>query len=288
MAFVNNVRYAAYLEVLTNRFGFFLTLLLALLPAATRGLTPLADIVDHVRPAVVGVGTAYPVRQQIAGEPPYQLLGTGFAVFDGRLIVTSHHILPDALDWEKRQTLAIFVGRGAGAKVLPAKLVASDKRYDLAVLNFTGQPLPALEFANAEGVREGAAVAFTGFPIGAVLGLYPATHRGIVSVIAPVSQPVGKAADLTPIQLKRMRNSFNVFQLDATAYPGNSGSPVYSQEDGRVIGVLNSVFIRESRESLLERPSGISYAIPATYACDLLETVSKQPCQGRVVPAPER
>ena len=39
---------------------------------------------------------------------------------------------------------------------------------------------------------------------------------------------------------------------------------------GRGVGVLNSVFVRESRESVLENPSGISYAIPSKYVKSLL------------------
>jgi len=68
-----------------------------------------------------------------------------------------------------------------------------------------------------------------------------------------------------------MRNPFMVFQLDATAYPGNSGSPVYEPQTGRVIGVINSVFVKESRESILQKPSGISYAIPSAYVHSLLD-----------------
>jgi len=63
---------------------------------------------------------------------------------------------------------------------------------------------------------------------------------------------------------------FNIFQLDATAYPGNSGSPVFNSESGEVIGIINMVFIKSTREAALSNPSGISYAIPATYLKALL------------------
>ena len=67
-----------------------------------------------------------------------------------------------------------------------------------------------------------------------------------------------------------MRDPFDVFQLDAIAYPGNSGSPVYHPDSGQVIGVVNSVYVKESKESALERPSGITYAIPVTWVRQLL------------------
>jgi S1-C subfamily serine protease len=60
-----------------------------------------------------------------------------------------------------------------------------------------------------------------------------------------------------------------IYQLDITAYPGNSGSPLYAADSGEVIGVLNKVFVKEAKETVLEKPSGISYAIPVKYLIEL-------------------
>ena len=68
----------------------------------------------------------------------------------------------------------------------------------------------------------------------------------------------------------RLSAPYEVFQLDATAYPGNSGSPLYHPDTGVVIGVINKVFVKESKENLLKEPSGITYAIPAKFAEALL------------------
>ena len=70
--------------------------------------------------------------------------------------------------------------------------------------------------------------------------------------------------------IKRLRDPYDVFQLDATAYPGNSGSPLYIPETGEVVGVINKVFVKESKEAVLEKPSGITYAIPVRYVKELL------------------
>jgi S1-C subfamily serine protease len=68
-----------------------------------------------------------------------------------------------------------------------------------------------------------------------------------------------------------------VFQLDATAYPGNSGSPLYHPETAEVIGVINKVFVKEGRENVLAKPSGITYAIPVQYARQLLQNAGVAP-----------
>ena len=66
-------------------------------------------------------------------------------------------------------------------------------------------------------------------------------------------------------------NRFDAFQLDAIAYPGNSGSPLFEPETGHVIGILNMVFVKETKENVLSKPSGISYAIPVRYLRALID-----------------
>jgi S1-C subfamily serine protease len=74
----------------------------------------------------------------------------------------------------------------------------------------------------------------------------------------------------------RAGSRFDIFQLDGTAYPGNSGGPLFDPETGDVLGVLNMVFIKGTRESALTHPSGISYAIPSEYIRLLLRRNSIQ------------
>jgi S1-C subfamily serine protease len=68
-----------------------------------------------------------------------------------------------------------------------------------------------------------------------------------------------------------MRDPYDVMQLDATAYPGNSGSPVFDQQTGRVVGVINSVLVKGNKEAALQKPSGITYAIPVRFVHELIK-----------------
>jgi S1-C subfamily serine protease len=129
-----------------------------------------------------------------------------------------------------------------------------------------------LRIRDSSSVAEGEILVFTGFPIGGVLGLFPATHRAMVSAIAPVALPSATGRRLDPTSIRRLRSSnFSVFQLDATAYPGNSGSPLYDPATGEVVGIVNMVFVKASKESALTQPSGISYAIPSTFLIELIK-----------------
>lgn len=230
----------------------------------------LPETVALVRPAVVGVGTL-----QMTRRPPARLLGTGFVIGDGTLVVTNAHVVPEVLDVAQMEVLAVFAGRGEHPDRRQAHQVAVDPVHDLAILKIEGRPLPALRLGEASRVREGESIAFTGFPIGAVLGLYPVTHRGIVSAISPIVLPASQGRQLTPALIKRMRDPFEIFQLDATAYPGNSGSPMYLPRTGEVVGVVNMVFVKESKETVLEKPSGIAYAIPVRHLKALLDTLAE-------------
>jgi len=221
----------------------------------------LPDTIEKIKPSIVGVGTYEATRTQ-------QLIlgGTGFVVADGRHIVTNNHVVSKPLNSGKKERYVVFVGHGQKSQVYQLEIINIDEKHDLALLRFNGPALPALSIANSNKVREGGTYAFTGFPIGAVLGLYPVTHRGIISAITPYATPKSSGRQLSAYQIKQLRDqSFLVYQLDAVAYPGNSGSPLYDIQSGEVVGVINSVLVKKTRESALESPSGISYAIPASY-----------------------
>ena len=247
-----------------------ITVFFGLIVLSSPWAADLPDVIDRVRPSVVGIGTAYPPRQPNRKGDPVSYRGTGFVVGNGRQVVTNAHVIPEKLDVDHNQSLAVFAGRGAEAKAYTARVVRMDKEHDLALLEIQGVTLPAMDLGDSDTVREGQRVAFTGFPIGMVLGLFPVTHRGIVSAITPMARPVENARTMNAAQMRRLRNLFDAFQLDATAYPGNSGSPVFEPNTGRVIGVINSVVVKESKESVLQKPSGISYAIPVTHVHKLL------------------
>ena len=94
----------------------------------------------------------------------------------------------------------------------------------------------------------------------------------MVAAITPIAIPPANATQLDPRMIRQLTSgAFPVFQLDATAYPGNSGSPVYTPATGEVIGVVNMVFVKGTKESALTQPSGITYAIPSRYLAELMK-----------------
>lgn len=225
-----------------------------------------ADTLVKIKPAIVGIGTYQPLR-----NPRGQLKGTGFAVGDGRHVVTCYHIVKALPDIEKNETWAVFLGQGRNIQYRAATKVAIDEENDLALLKIEGDPLPTMKLGENGSAREGEQLYFTGYPIGSVLGLNASTHRAGLAAIVPIFSPLGQAGKLNARTIRQADNPYRIFQLDAIAYPGNSGSPLWHPDTGEVMGVVNSVFVKGAKETVLTDPSGISYAIPATYIKDLMD-----------------
>ena len=232
----------------------------------------LQTLVAASRSSVVPVGTF-----DALASPRFGFRGSGFAVASGNLIITNAHVLPD-LGAVPPPQLAVLVqdkssaGRGEGAQVRRATLVSVDRPRDLAMLRIEGLPLPSLVLAEPGSVREGMDVALMGFPIGGVLGFSAVTHRGIIASITAIALPSATASQLDARSAAQLRGGpIEIYQLDATAYPGNSGGPVLDARTGSVVGVVNMVLVRGTRESALSNPTGITYAIPVRFVQELIQ-----------------
>ena len=226
----------------------------------------LPETIKKVKPAVVGIGLHTPL-----GQPKNIPRGSGFVVADGFHVITNDHVLPLILDEELNQKVVVFIGSGRAVEVRFAEIIDRSREHDLAILKISGRKLPTLKLAEKSYLAEGESIAFTGFPIGNVLGLYPVTHRGIISALTPDVIPASDAKNISIQMLKRLRDPRMVYQLDAVAYPGNSGSALYQAKNGKVVGVINKVFVQATKEAVLSNPSGITYAIPVRYVHELLE-----------------
>ncbi|NNG24197.1 S1 family peptidase [Telluria aromaticivorans] len=231
-------------------------------------LQGLPRTVARVKPSVVGVGTLLKTRQ-----PAIVFTGTGFIVGDGLSVITNAHVIPNTLDVARMEEIGIVIGNGGEAvSFRGARVAGLDREHDLAHLRLSGTPLAPLVLAGEGAVAEGQALAFTGYPLGMRLGLHAATHRALLAAIAPVVRPSLTSRQLDPRAITQLqRRPFDIYHLDGTAYPGNSGSPLYDPASGAVVGVINMVFLKGLKESAVSDPSGITYAIPVRHVHELLQ-----------------
>ncbi len=225
----------------------------------------LSSLIKKIKPSIVAVGTYY-----FNDLPKAAYLGTGFAIDGGKKIVTNYHVILPILEKKKTPYLRIFHSDFPDTGI-KAEIAATDEVHDLAVLEHESAPLPSLKLGDSSSVKEGYRVIFTGYPIGFVLGLSPTTHSGMISGIAPLVKPSPSARIIDGDLIRHLNVPYNIFQIDGTAFPGNSGSPVILRSSGEVVGVINMVFIRGKKEHALSDPTGITYAIPS----DFIKTLKK-------------
>lgn len=120
---------------------------------------------------------------------------------------------------KKRRDLDFERSRSAAARVfeillkdgteIPARLVAIDPKYDLALLQTEGFRTPALPLGATSPLSQGQRV----FAIGNPLGMHDSVTSGVITRLTPA-----------------------VIHTDVPILPGNSGGPLIT-EDGQVIGI---------------------------------------------------
>jgi serine protease Do len=227
-------------------------------------LPDFSSLVTQVKPAVVSITNKmqatpaafdddqsdgqtqqlpFPFNQMVPNAPQQrahavEARGSGFIIDANGTIVTNNHVVKGA------RTLSVTLDDGT---VLPAKVIGTDPRTDIAVLKVDAQqPLPFIQLGNSRDVKAGEWVVAMGNPF----GLSSTVTAGIVSA---VSRDIGAGP-------------YDQFiQVDAPINQGNSGGPLFTQ-DGKVIGMNTAIF------SPTGGSVGIGFAIPS----DMIRTVTAQ------------
>ena len=161
-------------------------------------------------------------------------VGTGFVVSAEGHVVTALHVIRDRPE--------VLVGPVQGNRWIPAKVVHSDARRDLALLEarIAREPLTVADWGQ---VPIGLEAVVIGYPQPGFGGLRKKVTQGIVN---------GE---------RRTASGPPSFQLSAEVHKGNSGGPVFAP-DGSVIGVVlqkqNALAIAEKTRDL---PQNVNYAL---------------------------
>ena len=176
--------------------------------------------------------------------------GTGFVWDLSGHVVTNFHVVKDA------SKLIVSFKDG---KSLPAKLVGTEERKDIAVLkvelprDMQFAPLPV---ANSSDLLVGQKA----IAIGSPFGLDQTLTKGVISALGRSIPGVGG------VTIRDM------IQTDASINPGNSGGPLIDSR-GYLMG-MNTVIFSNSGSS-----SGIGFAVPAN---TISRIVSQLIAHGRV------
>lgn len=155
--------------------------------------------------------------------------GTGVIVASGNWgtqILTVEHVIEDA------HNLHATIGEKT---IVPATVVARDKKSDLALVETSKPNLPVATLSTAVGVEPGTPIGVAGFPI----------------PDAFADEGLGVATSVYAGRVSSVRKG--TLELDLAIIPGESGGPVFDARTGAVIGLAESRF---------EEEKAIGFAIP--------------------------
>ena len=202
-----------------------------------------------------------PPGQDSPGNTPGRLVkksayGTGFAISDGGVIVTSYHVIKGGTK--------IDVQFQDGT-VSPAKVLKQSPNIDVAILKIDRSTPHYLTMDSQPEIGVGDRVFTIGFPVEDLLGQEPKFTDGAVSSLSGIK---GEATFL---------------QITVPVHPGNSGGPLLS-EDGKVVGVIAATiafqpFVEQTRAM----PQNINYAVSGSFVAPLLSTYHQEEKQPKVL-----
>lgn len=172
-------------------------------------------------------------------QQPEQGLGSGVIVSDDGYIVTNNHVV------EKADDLMVLLG---DKRKLPAKLIGTDPKTDLAVIKIEATGLPTLPWGNSVTLQVGELVLAVGNPF----GLNQTVTMGIISAVG--------RANVGIVDYE------NFIQTDAAINPGNSGGALVNLQ-GQLIGINTAIFSRSGGYM------GIGFAIPSQMVKRVMESL---------------
>lgn len=181
-------------------------------------------------------------------QPPSRSEGSGFIIDSDGLILTNLHVVHEA---EKLNV------RFKDGRILPATILASDDKTDIAVLKVEATDLVPIEWGDSDTLRVGQLVCAIGAPFNQDYSFTAGwvSGKGRTNLLAPSSSTILYE---------------DYIQTDAFINPGNSGGPLFDVE-GRVIG-MNTLINGIGR--------GLAFAIPSK----LLQQISAELINnGRVI-----
>ncbi|TCO80432.1 serine protease Do [Plasticicumulans lactativorans] len=165
-------------------------------------------------------------------------LGTGIIIAADGYLLTNQHVVENADE---------IIVRLADRRELPARVVGSDARTDLAVLKVEAQGLPTAALGQSDALDVGEWV----LAIGSPFGFEQSVTAGIVSA-------KGRSLPTEPYVA--------YIQTDVPINPGNSGGPLINMK-GEVVGINSQIFSQTGGYM------GLSFAIPIETAVDVAQQI---------------
>ena len=160
--------------------------------------------------------------------------GTGFFITKTGHIITNNHVIDQCN----------LVNAYYNGEMKQLKIIAIDRKNDLAILKGELKPTDSFAIAKEDGILL-EEIYVAGYPFGKNVSGSIKVTKGVISSLSGIG------------------NNYSNIQIDASLQPGNSGGPLFDQ-NGNLVGVVNA--------GILEANS-VGYAIKCTYLNNFLDTI---------------
>ena len=174
-------------------------------------------------------------------------MGSGFIIDKEGFILTNYHVVEGA------EEIVVLL---EDEKEYPAKLIGSDSKTDIALIQIQKEPgddttFPFLKMGESQGLEVGEWVVAIGNPFGL-------SHTVTVGVVSALGRSIGAGP-------------YDEFiQTDASINPGNSGGPLINL-NGEVIGINTAIISGNTGGNV-----GIGFAIPINIAKGILHDLKEK------------
>ncbi|HET7035791.1 MAG TPA: trypsin-like peptidase domain-containing protein [Thermomicrobiaceae bacterium] len=219
------------------------------------------QVAKTAKPAVVEITNEQTSVSQLSQPIPVGT-GSGFIYDNQGHILTNNHVVEGA------QSLVVTLPDGRSFKDNDVKVVGTDPLTDLAVLQITGDNLPAVQLGDSSQLEVGQWVVALGYALG--LEGEPTVTAGVVSALnRSVQEPGDSSGSPFSRQTQSGPTLSDVIQTDAAINPGNSGGPL-TNLDGQVIGI-NTLVAGEAEPGV--QAEGIGFAIAINTAKQIADEI---------------
>jgi serine protease Do len=181
-------------------------------------------------------GMPYPPQQP--RDHGAESLGSGFIVSADGYILTNDHVVENADSVKVKLS---------DRRVFDAKVIGTDRVYDIALLKIKATDLPTVAIGNSQDIKPGQWVVAIGSP-------YGLDHSVSAGIISYVGRSLG-GGDQPAVPF---------IQTDVPINRGNSGGPLFNLQ-GQVIGINSQIF------STSGGSMGLSFSIPINLAMNAVQ-----------------
>jgi S1-C subfamily serine protease len=166
--------------------------------------------------------------------------GSGVIISTSGLVVTNYHVIENA------GSVALMYKRGDEWERIEAKIIATDRVNDLAVLKADSEIIDTIPYTIKARAEVGESVIAMGYPLIGVLGSELKVTDGIIS------------------SLSGFQDDVTTYQITTAIQSGNSGGPLFSMS-GELLGIVNAKVLATEN---------VGYAIKVGYVLPLLMSLS--------------